>query len=1042
MMTQFVFHPRSCPRGKHQAPYWLLRSRSRETSDSEDLRRQPRAQDSEVLRLRLLFFAVAFAIAIIECCGVAVADEPPDSVDRDYSAELLRIPPTEPDAALKTFKLAPGFRIELAAAEPLVVDPVAMAFDEFGRLFVVEMRGYSEDDKLNLGRVRLLTDTDGDGRFDKSTVYVDGLSWPTAMACWDGGIFVGAAPDIFYCKDTDGDGVADEKRVVYTGFGRSNVQGLLNTFKWGPDNRIHGATSSSGASVRRPDKPDAPPLELRGRDFAFDPRTLDIEATSGGGQHGLSFNDLGEKFVCSNSNHIQFVAFEDRYAARNPYLKPPAVRWSIAADGPQADVFRASPVEPWRIVRTRLRVKGIVPGPVEGGGTAAGYFTGSTGITIYHGDAWPQQYRGWAFIADVGSNLIHRKRLERKGIGYVAYRVDEKSEFLTSTDIWFRPVQMCNGPDGCLYVVDMYREVIEHPHSLPPPIKKHLDLTSGRDRGRIYRIVPDGFQQSKVPRLGEKNTSELVGTLLNSTNGWALDTAARLIVERDDRRAIHELQLAAGTPHFSTRAATLLSKVGGLDPAIVLTLLDGPPEARRCGVQLAEEVVDRSAAVREKLVAMADDDDRLVRYQLAFSLGQFTGEGRNKALAAIVRRDADDEYVRFAVQSSLATGAGSVLAELAADEDFRNSSGGRTFLRGLVVQIARQQRPDDVAALLVTLQRIAEEDAGLLQELIAAAALKSDSPLARQIETATAGRSAKAVAELLAAAAATAADRERTVGDRAEAVYLLRLGALEDHQELLTSLLDTAEPTDVQLAALSTLASFDRPAVAALILKHWPTFTPRVRTRAQDVLFSRESWLVELLDAAIQQPLVARDLDVARLKILKARNNTGIRDRAAKLYAAAVSDAASHRSVLDSYEQALKLPADAAHGKEVFKKICAACHRVEGVGFEIAPNLATMRNRTPDNILLNVLDPSREVNPQYVLYEIVTKDGRSLTGMIADETATSVTLKRANNETDTVLRIDIDTMQSSGLSLMPAGLEKQIDRQAMADLIAYLQSLE
>ncbi|MCA9208570.1 MAG: hypothetical protein KDA55_09460, partial [Planctomycetales bacterium] len=461
-----------------------------------------------VTSIRAGLLLVLVVLFVIPAAGPA-APPKPDSIDRDYSQELPRIKPQEPRDALAKFTLKPGFRIEQTVAEPLVVDPVAMAWDEDSRLFVVEMRGYSEDGDQNLGRVRLLEDTDSDGRFDRSTVFAEGLSWPTAITCARGGVFVGAAPDIWFLKDTNGDGKADERRVVFTGFGRGNVQGLLNTFKWGLDNRIHGATSSSGAKVVRlgddgqPIGDEADALVLRGRDFAFDAKTLAMTAESGGAQHGLSFNQWGEKFVCSNSDHVQQVLFEDRYIARNPYLAAPGARVSIAADGPQADVFRTSPIEPWRIVRTRLRVQGIVPGPVEGGGTPAGYFTGSTGVTIFRGTAWPAEYQGWAIVGDVGSNLVHRKRLEPAGVRYVARRVDEKSEFLSSSDIWFRPVQFANAPDGALYIADMYRETIEHPASLPPIIKKHLDLTSGRDRGRIYRIVGEGFQQPQLPKLSQ-----------------------------------------------------------------------------------------------------------------------------------------------------------------------------------------------------------------------------------------------------------------------------------------------------------------------------------------------------------------------------------------------------------------------------------------------------------------------------------------------------------------------------------------------------------
>ena len=198
-----------------------------------------------------------------------------------------------------------------------------------------------------------------------------------------------------------------------------------------------------------------------------------------------------------------------------PFLAVPRSRISIAADGPQAEVYRKSPVEPWRLVRTRLRVAGLVKGPVEGGGRAAGYFTGSTGVTIYRGNAWPKESQGQAIIGDVGSNIIHRKVIEWKGLVPIARRVDENREFVASTDIWFRPVQFANAPDGALHILDMYREVIEHPKSLPPEIKQHLDLTSGRDRGRLYRILPDGFQQPKLPKLSTLPIGE-VGRRLGS----------------------------------------------------------------------------------------------------------------------------------------------------------------------------------------------------------------------------------------------------------------------------------------------------------------------------------------------------------------------------------------------------------------------------------------------------------------------------------------------------------------------------------------------
>lgn len=197
------------------------------------------------------------------------------ATEEDYSSELPRIPGLSPAEALKSFSVLPGFRMDQVAAEPLVADPVAIDFDENGRLFVCEMVDYSEQDKEHLGQIRMLEDVDGDGHFDKMTVFADKLSWPTAVACANGGVFVAAAPDIYFCKDNDGDGKADETRVVFTGFSRANVQGLLNSLQWGLDNRLHGASSTSGGEIRPGDDPKAKPIPVRGRDFAIDTRTME-----------------------------------------------------------------------------------------------------------------------------------------------------------------------------------------------------------------------------------------------------------------------------------------------------------------------------------------------------------------------------------------------------------------------------------------------------------------------------------------------------------------------------------------------------------------------------------------------------------------------------------------------------------------------------------------------------------------------------------------------------------------------------------------------
>ena len=280
------------------------------------------------------------------------------------------------------------------------------------------------------------------------------------------------SPDLLYFKDMDGDRKADVHSLIFTGFGNQtpklNVQALPNSLQWGPDQRIHGALGGNASLVTNFARHGSAKIALRGRDFSFDPRQMDLRPESGGGQFGMTFDETGRKFVCANSRHLMQVMYEDRVAAKVSDYPLPAPAIDIAADGPQAEVFRRSPEEAWRVIRTKWRTTGVVPGMIEGGGRSSGYFTSASGVTIYKGDAWPAEYHGDVFIADCGSNLIHRKKLTgdlvRQGTRAPG---EEHSEFVASTDNWFRPVAFANAPDGNLWVIDMYREVIEHPWSLP-----------------------------------------------------------------------------------------------------------------------------------------------------------------------------------------------------------------------------------------------------------------------------------------------------------------------------------------------------------------------------------------------------------------------------------------------------------------------------------------------------------------------------------------------------------------------------------------------
>ena len=957
------------------------------------------------------------------------------------SNDLPRFPAVEPGAAINTFKVEKGFHLELAACEPNIASPVALSFDENGRLFVVEMIDYSErrDETPHLGRIRLLEDTDGDGVFDKSTVFAENLAWPTAVFCYGGGILVGATPDILFLKDTDGDGKADIRETVFTGFAegvkRINVQAMLNSFIWGLDNRIHGATSGNGALIRSLRHPQTGPLDLHGRDFVIEPRSMTLTSEAGGGQHGLSFDDFGRRFACNNSDHIRLYMYDDRYAGRNPfYSMPPALK-SIAVDGPAAEVYRISPEEPWRVIRTHWRVSGLVPGPIEGGGRSSGYFTGATGTLIYRGDAFPKAYLDNAFVGDAGGNLVHRKVLSPDGVGFKAERGpgEEKVEFAASTDTWFRPVQFANGPDGALYVIDMYREVIEHPWSLPDNIKKFLDLNSGNNRGRLYRIVPDGFQRRKPPQLGKASIPELVATL-EHPNGWHRDTASRLLYERQDQSAVAPLvnlvehsRSALGRLH----ALHALEGLGALkDAQVLLALNDSDPVVREHAIKLSENF--KVPAILARLKQLADDPAIRVRYQLAFTLGETKGPERIDSLARIARRDFKDPWVRAAIFSSLAEGAGELFGKVSGDSALSSSPEGQDFLRELVQLVGAARKPAEVA-------QVTEFIARLDQPTMTFALVHA---LGEGLQRAG-GSLAKANDPLKAVftrAKAMAADEKAAEAPRVQAIQLLGLTGFGESGTLLFALLGNHEPQEIQLAALSTLGRFPAPEVGNDLAKRWDSLTPRLRTEALGVLLARADRVTALLGAIESGAIRATVLTTSQEKFLRNHRDPKVREMAARVLSS--KPASTRQQVIDALMPAANLKGDPAHGKKIYEERCISCHRLGGEGFALGPDLVTVKNTGREKLLVNILDPNREVRPEYVSYVVETKDDESLIGLIAAETGTTVTLRQAFGKQDVVSRQNIKKMQSQGQSLMPEGLEAGLGPQDLADLLDWIETAE
>jgi putative heme-binding domain-containing protein len=714
-----------------------------------------------------------------------------------------------------------------------------------------------------------------------------------------------------------------------------------------------------------------------------------------------------------------------------------------AAAGDTLPVYRISPPEPWRAIRAKRWLAESGQSYPRSELAAEGYFTSSSGITIYRGAAYPKQYYGQMFLGEVAGNMIHRQSLTPEGVTFKAERIDDKSEFAASTDNWFRPVNFVNAPDGTLHVLDMYRETIEHPWSIPDDIKAHLDLESGRDRGRIYRLSPPGFKVPKQPRLSKAHAAELVATLENP-NSWWRDTAHRLLYERQDSAAIAPLKALLRNSKSPLGRLHALWSLEGLqalgDDDLLVAINDASGGVREHAVKLAEPRLEKPQLLAAVLQC-ADDSEPRVRFQTAFTLGETSDPRAVQALAAIARRDGEDDWIRTAVLSSCAGTADALALELLTDAEYAQQPAAPLMVRSLCTILGVKR---DAAAAERVITQLAKATSAGADALAMAAVSGMGEGFKRRGQTLSSlfsknAAAAELVTRLTNDAQQVALDDALTPPQREAAIGLLAYVDFQQSRAALEKLIDPKQPRLVQAAAVRVLSGYVHPDVAGLLLSRWSTYTPPLRTEVVEALAARADRVPALLDALESRKISTSDLSPTRRTLLLRHADLKLRERAATLFA---HDAPSPRSeVITQYQSVLSTASDRTRGQKIFERECLTCHKLGDKGHEVGPNLATIRHRTPQEVLAHVLDPNREVAPNYLEYVVALDDGRVATGLIASETATSLSLRAADNKQETILRQNIDEIQSTGKSLMPEGFEKKINPQEMADLLAFLLGL-
>ena len=533
-----------------------------------------------------------------------------DSVDRPNVATHVNIElprGMSPQQSLQAIRLPPGFKVELVACEPLVQDPIALDWSADGKLWVVEMGDYplGADGKGKPGGVvRYLEDTNGDGVYDKATTFLDGLPFPTGLMPWRQGVLIAAAPDIFYAEDRDGDGKADHRETLFSGFGKGNQQHRVNGFDFGLDGWVYGANGDSGGTIRS--LKTGKVVNIQGRDFRFNPDTGEFEAESGQTQYGRHRDDWGNWFGTNNPSWGWHFVLCDPDLKRNPNYAAPDPRQQLEPD------TRLYPI-------SRMLERFNDP-------AAAGHVTSANSPTPYRDELFGTRFATSLFVSEPVHNLVHRMILEPNGPTYRGIRAPEetRSEFLASSDNWFRPTQLRTGPDGALWVADMYRAVIEHPEWIPAAVQKRIDLRAGSQEGRIYRVYPDDRHPRPIARLDRLDTSGLVAAM-DSPNGWQRDTAQRLLLHKKDRSAIEPLrQLAQSTSRPQTRLQVIwtLALLDGLDESTALAALaDSHPMVRRGVIKAGERLLKAAPRFAHEVLRAVDDSDARVRLQLALLLG-------------------------------------------------------------------------------------------------------------------------------------------------------------------------------------------------------------------------------------------------------------------------------------------------------------------------------------------------------------------------------------------------------------------------------------
>ncbi len=974
-----------------------------------------------------------------------------------------------PQQSLSAFQLPAGFKIELVASEPMISDPVAMEVDENGNIYVVEMHGYPLD-TTGVSIIKLLTDTNGDGAPDKSVVFADHLKLPTGIMKWKKGLLVVDVPDIIYLEDTNNDGKADIRQVMITGLALTNPQHIANTPMYGLDNWIYVAHmetvtprvsmefNDSGTNVRYVNYLSAKqlPRNADGRNIRFKPDTHELEMLSGASQYGQTFDQWGHHLGTSNANHLFYEVIAAQYLQRNPELLVADASDYIPDHGDAAEVYP------------------ITKNPEHQLLTDVGIITSSCGVTWYQGGLFSDSFNNVTFIAEPVHNLVHADRITDKGATFNAARVYQKKEFLASTDAWCRPVQFYIGPDGALYVLDYYREIIEHPEWMSDEVNKSDALYNGADKGRIYRITPVGagkMNWCSQLNLGAASTDKLVSALA-SKNIWWRRNAQRLLMDKKDPQTVSLLHQLIDTTNSATAFVHALWALNGFNAIDIPTLqkaLHYPVAGvRENAIRIAELHLQQLPQLENVLLSLQNDTAAKVRYQLLCTLGNINDAQTETVRQQILIKDIEDKWVQVAALTS-STGKEYALIEKTIPAiASKPSEGKKLFFENCAAVVGSSKNTNDIQQLIqlavknntpssdwwqsacinglakgLSIKGNSFADINQQRNLLLSKFTGNASPLVRaaaiNLLLVIGIKKDETWKHTIDLARSVAANSSADINFRSDALRLLALEKNTGDEKLLQQIIKPEEAESVQQTALRTYNQMSANDACAFIISNWNMLTHDVRDVCMDIFLSSVSNMNLLLDALQKKQIQSASISWPRMVELMNNDDDGIRNRSRKILAGNIEN---RDAVYKKYQPALSMKGDANNGVAVFKRVCGTCHQVSGqYGRAFGPDLGSIRNRNAQSIMADILNPNRSIADKYETWNIVKKNGEKLNGIMASETSTAIMLHSIGGQQTVTPRSDIKTMEASKTSAMPVGLEASVSIKEMADILAFLKNI-